>query len=286
MGLEEGFRVIAANCLAQMQDNAPGVLQGAGSECIHQMRVGMRRLRSAWRLFARWIPPPTALIVDLAWLRGELGAARDADVLADITLPRLIASCPQAVDWLPLRTLTSKMAGEKRQQAARAVASVRCSRLMLGLADWLWDFRWRDALSESARRVLATPLKRRARKILDRRHKVLLEKGRRLVSATAAERHQVRIAAKKARYAAEFFGSLEPAGCVKRYVGRLASLQDVLGSLNDATVADRLLREIATAYPALSGSAFFARGYLRAETKRDLEGLIRSWRQFESMGPP
>lgn len=47
------------------------------------MSTSMRRLRSALRLFAPWIPFPPALQQELAWLGAELGSARDADVLAD-----------------------------------------------------------------------------------------------------------------------------------------------------------------------------------------------------------
>lgn len=96
----------------------------------------------------------------------------------------------------------------------------------------------------------------------------------------------MRIAAKKARYATEFFQSLHPAGRVKRYVRRLAALQDALGWLNDAAVADRLLHESEVGHPELAGSACFTRGYLRAATKQDLPGLAKLWEQFRSMEPP
>jgi inorganic triphosphatase YgiF len=286
MCVEEGFRVIAGNCLAQMQDNEPGVVQGVDPECIHQMRVGMRRLRSALRLFAPWIPFPLALKQELAWLGAELGAARDADVLADGTLPKLIESCPQEADLLPLGQCASTAAGKQRQQAAEAVASVRYSRLMLGLIGWLRAMRWHDSLDEAALGALAEPLQKRATQILHRRHQKLMKSGKRLAHGTPEQRHRVRIAAKKARYAAEFFQSLHPAGRVKRYVRRLAALQDALGWLNDAAVADRLLHELAARHPELAGSASFARGYLCATTKQDLPGLARSWHRFSSMAPP
>lgn len=135
MSVEEGFRVIVSNCLRQMQDNEVGVAQAIDPERIHQMRVGMSRLRSALRLLAPWIPFPAALQQELSWLGGELGAARDADVLADSTLLKVMEACPPEADLLPLRQLASTIAGEKRQQAAQAVASVRYSRLMLALAE-------------------------------------------------------------------------------------------------------------------------------------------------------
>lgn len=286
MCVEEGFRVIVSNCLRQMQDNEIGVARGNDPESIHQMRVGMRRLRSALRLFAPWIPFPPVLQQELAWLGGELGAARDADVLAGSTLLKVIEACPQETDLLPLRQFASTIAGERRQQAAEAVASLRYSRLMLSLVGWLQAMRWHDSLDEAAVGALAEPLEKRATQILGRRHEKLIKSGKRLAHGTPEERHQVRIAAKKARYATEFFQSLHPAGRVKRYIRRLAALQDALGWLNDATVADRLLREIEVGHPELTGSASFTRGHLCAATKQDLPGLAKLWEQFKSMEPP
>lgn len=286
MSVEDGFRVILGNCLMQMQANEDGVARGVDPESIHQMRVGMRRLRSALRLFAPWIPFPPALRRELRWLGGELGAARDADVLADSTLLTVIEACPQEAELLPLAQFASKIARHKRKQAAASVASVRCSRLMLGMLGWLQTSRWRESLDETAIAALAQPLEKRATRILTRRHEKLIESGKRLAHASPEERHQVRIEAKKARYATEFFQSLRPAERVERYIRRLAALQDALGWLNDATVADRSLREIATSRPGLAGSAGFARGYLFAATQQDLRGLGRLWKQFRSTAPP
>jgi len=287
MTVEAGFRVIVSNCLAQMQDNEGGVMQGADPESIHQMRVGMRRLRSALRLFARWIPFPPILQQELGWLGGELGAARDADVLADGTLSRVIEACPQETDLLPLAESATKIAHEKRQQAAAAVASTRYSRLMLGLVNWLQASRWRESPGESAALAsLAEPLERRATWILARRRKKLIESGQRLAHGTPEKRHQVRIAAKKLRYATEFFKSLCSVRRVERYISGLAALQDAFGWLNDVAVSDRLLREIETSHPESARGASFARGYLCAATKQDLPGLEKQWKKFSSMGPP
>jgi CHAD domain-containing protein len=82
MTIEAGFQAILGSCITQIQDNAIGVVQGADSESIHQMRVGVRQLCSALGLFARWIPCPPTLQQELGWLASELGAARDADVRA------------------------------------------------------------------------------------------------------------------------------------------------------------------------------------------------------------
>lgn len=286
LNAEAGFRVIVSNCLAQMQDNEAGVMRGTDPETIHQMRVGMRRLRSALRLFAPRIPFPPALQQELAWLGGELGIARDADVLADSTLKKVTEACPRETDLLRLRQSASAIAAEKRSLAAAAVASVRYSRLMLGLVGWVQASRWHESLDEAALGALAEPLAKRAARILADCHAKLLKSGKRLAHGMAEERHRVRIATKKTRYATEFFQSLHAARRVKRYLRRLVALQDVLGWLNDAAVAERLLHDIETNRPELAGSASFIRGYLCAATRQDLLGLGRLWKQFGSLAPP
>jgi inorganic triphosphatase YgiF len=283
MCVEDGFRAIVSNCLRHIQDNEAGVANGTDPESIHQMRVGMRRLRSALRLFASWIPFPAALQHELSWLGSELGAARDADVLADCTLPSVIEACPREVDLLPLGQFASRVAAVKRQLAAEAVASVRYSRLMLSLIGWHLAARWHGSLDDAALRALAEPLENRATQILARRQQKLIKSGKRLALGTPDERHQVRIAAKKARYATEIFQSLHPTRRVKRYVKRLAALQDALGWLNDAAVAERLLHEIEVDHPEVAGSACFARGYLCAATTHAAPGLTKRWERFKSL---
>jgi triphosphatase len=286
VSVEAGFQVIVGNCLAQMQGNEASVMHGSTPEGIHQMRVGLRRLRSALRLFAAWISLPPTLQLELAWLGNELGAARDADVLADSTLPKVIEACPQETDLLLLRQTASVLADRLRQQAAQAVASVRYSRLMLGLVGWLQTMRWQASLDDTALAALAEPLAKHTARILQRRHQKLMRSGKRLAQGTPHEHHQLRIAAKKARYATEFFQSFYPAGRAKPYLKRLAALQDALGWLNDAAVADLLLRELQNSHPDLAGVACFTRGCLCAATRQDRLALLKLWKRLHSVEPP
>jgi CHAD domain-containing protein len=107
-----------------------------------------------------------------------------------------------------------------------------------------------------------------------------------LPNATPAARHRVRIAAKKARYGTEFFGSLFKPRSVRPYVKALAGLQDELGYLNDAAVADRLLGEMAAAQPQLAASIGFAKGFLAARVKNEDRKLLKLWRKFEPIARP
>jgi len=286
MTVEQGFRAIVTHCVAQMQDNESGVMGSIDPESVHQMRIGMRRLASALRLFDKWMPLPKALRGELDWLAGGLGAARNADVLADSTLVRVAEACPTKAELLPLLQTASTIARAKRRQAAALLGSVRYSRLILGLVAWLRGSGWRQSLDDSARKALAATLGKRVRKILAKQHQKLLESGKRLGDDSPEERHHLRIAAKTTRYATEFFRRLRPAGRVKRYIKLLAALQDALGLLNDAAVADGLLRQLGKSHPELADSADFVRGFLVGRTRDEVRELAGPWTQFSAMKPP
>jgi inorganic triphosphatase YgiF len=78
----DGFKAIGRACLRQIVGNGPALLKG-DPEGVHQMRVGLRRLRAALSLFADMLPDPqtTAIKTGLQWLQGELGPAREFEVL-------------------------------------------------------------------------------------------------------------------------------------------------------------------------------------------------------------
>lgn len=283
--VEQGFQAIAGHCLAQLQGNEAGVAQGSDPESVHQMRVGLRRLRSALGLFGDVAPCPAALRQELVWLASALGAARDWDVLVGDTLPRVAADGLDAAAWASLLQAASAAARQNRQQAAATVCSVRYARLLLCLGGWLQGARWRDALTAPERERLAAPLRPFATQALARRHATLKKRGKRLRGATPGERHRARIGAKNVRYAAEFFQSLFSAKRLQPYVAALTRLQGALGRLNDAGVADRLLRRLAQAQPELAPGAACARGDLAARGERELRQLAKSWKRFTAFKP-
>src|SRR5262249_59154041 len=78
----DAFKAIGLACLKQVLDNEPALLAG-DPEGVHQMRVGLRRLRAAMSLFADILQDPktAGLKEELKWLTGELGPARELEVL-------------------------------------------------------------------------------------------------------------------------------------------------------------------------------------------------------------
>ncbi len=270
MTLEDAFQSIGLNCVRQIEANVPGVLK-QNVESLHQMRVGLRRLRALLAMFEDLAAPPVALHADIEWLSGELGPARDWDVLADSTLDRV-----QGFDATALRQAAHERAHAHHAHILNVLREPRFLDLMTQLNEWLGERRWRpDAtldkdspLAERAAKA-ALPLLRKAEKRLARRIDGLDE-------GDAPGRHRIRIAAKKARYAAEFFRDLLPARRVKRYVGHLEKLQDRLGLLNDMAVADHLLEELKGGGSQVAKQAAYVRGYMAASSEAGAQGLSKT----------
>jgi triphosphatase len=122
--------------------------------------------------------------------------------------------------------------------------------------------------------------------LLDQESQRLLKRGNKLKGASVRERHRVRIAAKRTRYATEFFAALYPKKKVRPYVQALSSLQDYLGWLNDAAVAERLLGELSDADDGLREGAALVRGYLAADGERSEPTVRKLWKKFAPMHPP
>ena len=283
-----GFHVIVSNCLAQIQANEAGIAQGVDPESVHQMRVGVRRLRSALALFDKRIPCPPALKAELAWLASALGEARDWEVLATTTLSSVRNTGRHAPRLAPLRRAVLQLAQASRENAATALASMRYARLVLTLGAWMLDAGcWCDSAPAERGHAPSTPvtapLKPFAAKKLARLHHVLCRRGRRLKSGAAPDRHRVRIAAKKLRYAVEFFQSYFSDKQNRALLHALAALQEVLGKLNDVAVARRLLRDLALRQADLAKEVDFACDYLDRHALRDLRKLGKRWHAFERL---
>jgi inorganic triphosphatase YgiF len=263
MPCEDAFRLIARDCLHQLAANGPGTQEGT-PEALHQMRVGLRRLRACISLFSGMLDDvETAGIKEgLRWLGRSLGAARDVDVLIDETLQRDFAMGGGAIpESLQLRL----EAGRKRAHAAvqKALQSARFRRLMLDTVSWLECGAWRDTENKAAKARRAQPVKKHAAAELHRRHRKLTKRAADLKKLSPEERHKFRIGAKKLRYGVEFFGGIftghKHARRRSALLGALKDLQNALGSLNDIATREQLLsqfsKEISPAFRSMLTAA-------------------------------
>lgn len=269
--LEDAFQCILQNCHAHMEANVAGVF-AQDTECLHQMRVGLRRLRAALGLFKNQVQLPAGVQKDLDWLAALLGKARDWDVFIGSTLER-VGGAGWNEGRTALRDSANPHAAAAHKAVQRALHAQRYARLMASLSRWIADRQWRQPRDGVQPGKLERNVRQGMRPLLEKTQRRLHKKLRQADQTDAASLHQVRIAAKKSRYAMEFFQPLLPAKRVKKQVRRLTALQDVLGSLNDLAIAGELLAQLDLDAAAPQQQSAFAQGYLASVADAKMQAL-------------
>ena len=284
--VEQAFKAIASACLTQVQANAAGVLHAYDAEALHQMRVGLRRLRAALDVFKDLVQLPADLQLDLAWLANALGNARDWDVLAGSTLPLLSNEVQAAGPLLDVTHAALDLARDAHLGAAAAVNSPRYTRMMLSLGRWMFGNGWREPGKSKGKSRFDAPVQPFASKVLRRAHKRMKRRGRALSGADPETRHRARIAAKKARYAMTFFAALYRVKQVRPFLKALTAMQDELGKANDAAVADRLLAHLAQQRPDLAAAIAPVRAALAERAVGCDSKLRKQWKRTAAVKLP
>jgi inorganic triphosphatase YgiF len=232
------------------------------AEPLHQMRVGARRLRSDLRTFAPLVHEEwaDALRGELKWLAAALGRVRDLDVMQ--------ARLRSSAEGLERLELVFDHMDEQHRAASEALLDELRSERYRDLLETLVGAGRSPALTPSAWEPCELALPPLARKAWQK----LAAKRRALDPSDPDERyHRVRILAKRARYAAEAIApALGPdrGKRAARFARRAAGVQDVLGSLQDASVARETVLDLARKR-LLDGSFAIAAGRLVERQDRD-----------------
>lgn len=282
--LTAALGTLGAECTAQIEINAAAMGAGADPEYLHQLRVGWRRLKSLLKLAAPLVPPASieSLEAELRWLGSELGPARDYDVFALETLPRIAQEFRGEPAVARLRARTAARRRKAGKAAREAAASPRFQQLLIALGAFF------SALPHAAPTEAPPSLRDWVKPVLDKRHHKLRKRAKQVHRLGATERHRARVAAKKLRYTAEFFTSLFPQKRAEAYLQPLSKLQSALGRLNDFQVASRLIDEIAPREHADVGIAHatgLVRGWLAASSAAELKRLRDVQHAFRKCEP-
>jgi triphosphatase len=236
------------------------VLESGDPEAAHQLRVGLRRLRTALKAFEPVIKRGSLFdmedrLRDLAHLVGEL---RDADVQAiDIVKP-----VQDHRDWSvavePLLELLAKRRDETRMRVRQALQGkdLLKLRLQIALLPALVARR-----SPELKRKAKLPVRDLARDALKKMWRKVVKRARKVDQLNIEERHALRKDLKALRYAVEFFSGLFPAKKVKQFSAKLEELQDLFGYMNDVAGAQRLAQAL-TKNGAQDSEARHAVGYV------------------------
>jgi inorganic triphosphatase YgiF len=288
MTAADGFRAIAFSCLHHFAANRTAVLAG-DAEGIHQMRVGLRRLRAALSLFKALIDGPELddVKTDLKWLSGELSAARDFDVFLRKTLKPMEKDAPAGLPALEENIEARREQGFAR--ARRLVKSARFRHILLKTGLWLTGGDWAASDDEIRRDLRQRPLRDMARSILKERTAKVVKKLKRFDGMDDNQRHKLRIAVKKLRYAVGFFESLfNPGHRRKRFAARLKALQSALGRLNDIRVHRNFARKQVRRKRQLSPGAYalgVATGQEREAAKSCLDAAAKAGKKLRDAKP-
>jgi CHAD domain-containing protein len=259
---------------------------GTNPEPVHQIRVAVRRLRSALAIFRRSVPdaPFATMATELRDLATRLGAARDWDVFLGGTgeAVQLAFSGDKRVAAL----LTA--AARKRATAYDALGTYLSGdawhHLALRLALLPTLRPWQETQDPAQRERLAAPAVDFATAALQRQRKRVLAAGEDFSSLAPLALHEVRKQVKKLRYSSEFFAPLFAAKQVRRFVEKLVDLQEALGVVNDGTVAASLMTELAGGVDRAFALGV-VRGYVAAIGTQAASDAGRAWRKLTQASP-
>ena len=204
------------------------VLAAPLPDTIHDVRVATRRLSQALRVFRKALCPgvPKSIRAQMSAIRQEAGAIRDGDVMVELFLKLKLQRTHRLFRELAVQRIQEE---QKLKDSLSALLAT--------------DYRvhWHAALT--AFHGDAADALDDARERLPKESSKYMAAGRKLVAKprTPEQLHEFRILTKRFRYTLEMFAELYGPGLQVR-LGRLRSVQETLGNLNDCVVASKMLQ--------------------------------------------
>lgn len=291
MSTGKAFQAIGISILRHLVDNESAVRSG-DSEGVHQIRVGLRKLRAAISIFSKLFNDNQTRFIKgkLVWMTNELGPARDLDVYIRNTVEPLEKLRPKKRG---LREFGDDLVSRRKtafKKMKDAVDSPRYRSLILDTLQWIEAGDWLKHSHTFASR----PVGRFAADSVARQRRKILKKQKELAVFDSLQLHKLRIKFKKLRYSCDFFGSLCDGRKMKRRLHRfndcLSDLQDDLGALNDISVHQRLalapaLNRTSRRRPARDFAAGVVTGREQSEIPALLKATGKTARKLAQMRP-
>jgi CHAD domain-containing protein len=234
--------------LDTLEQNVDGVLRDIDTEFLHDLRVAVRRTRSAIKLLGGVLPADLARQygAEFKWLGDLTTPTRDLDVhllgFGPMTA-QLVAASP--ADLEPFRAFLVR---RRAREFRRLAAALRGPRFRAITDDWrkaLLEIRDAGAPGKRRREPTAVEL---ALSTTGRAFRRIAAHGAAITAESPPESlHDLRKRAKELRYLLEFFASLHDPVAYRKVVGELKSLQDCLGDFQDSQVQREEIHALADA---------------------------------------
>lgn len=280
MSATQAFLVVVTECTEHWRSNEALLVHSRAMPHLHQTRVGIRRLRSAVSLFGSVLERRSPVVTAAHRIRElalPFGHARDLDVLL----------AGDVLDGRHEREVAGLWAARQAayDEVVNTLGSKRWRKASRSLDRALVGFPWRPGDDPPVAELAATALQKRWRRVAGMHDHI--------AAMTPAQRHRVRIEAKKLRYGCEFFASLYPAetdavdvprvvtdaGAVLTgplaYAWHVEDVQSTLGAVNDHHTADALLRSVGGGAPEVDEAALVAAGVRACERLAAIEPFWR-----------
>jgi CHAD domain-containing protein len=257
MPTEYAMRRIMRALLDAAQRNLPGVIAGTDTEFLHDLRVAVRRARSALKVAGAALPieQAEAASVALKWLGDLTTPTRDLDVYvlglaelaAEVTGPGWNAS---QLD--PFRDFLVAAQASEQAVLVRSLRSVRAKRAFAA-----WAAVSTEDLPEEvdATGAAMSHVETVAKSAVARAFKRVIKTGAAIdAESPATDLHDLRKRCKELRYSLEIFGSLHNPVAQRALIDDLKKLQDCLGEFQDTEVQQHAIRTFAAQMLAADSS--------------------------------
>ena len=279
----EAARDILRECFDQITGNIDLIRASKDPAGPHQLRVGLRRLRSAFVLFCEQINKPEMkrLNEEAKWLGQEIGALRDRDVTAlDIVRP-MQQSCPDEPSFAALSSLLAAERAKTRKHVRHVLKSQRAMSFLLDLA------RVVETMPIGKTGEGDMPIGKLAKRALDRRWKSVREHAKAIEKLTGEERHTLRKELKKLRYTVEFMAPFFSNKRVAPFTRQLKQLQSVFGELIDAAMIMELFSgetALGAQDPAAQRAIGWVIGTRMTKSQQDWHEAKSLWKDLKDTG--
>lgn len=287
--LDDVLAVLMGNAMEHLLANLDCARTGAHPEGVHQVRVALRRLRAMLKLLEPVLPQRSAQMLErrLGNLAGALGPVRDLDVFRE-TVSQASNVIGDEFAAQQLDRIVASMQAEAQAEATRALTSLDFGALMIDLSRWLSLHSWRDQPVSAQSALLFAPATQGLVAPLERLHKKVRKRGKSFERLDAEQRHRLRLAIKKLRYALDLFGSLFDGKQTKAFRKALTHLQDRLGHENDIAVAAQITERIIARRPSapVVQAAGAVLGALRLQDGNERQATNGDWQEFINRIPP
>ncbi len=248
MPAQEALAAVLLRLLDTLEANVAGTIRDIDTEFLHDLRVSVRRTRTALKLGASLLPDglATEYAPEFKWLGDLTTPTRDLDVhLLNFAADAAGLASASPADLGPFHDYLAGRRTVEQRRLARALRSARFTRLTAA---------WRSTLTGLTPPRRGPEAAHAAARIIGRAHRRILTRGGAISSDSPPEKlHDLRKRCKELRYGLEFFASLHDPPAHRRAVRELKGLQDCLGTYQDCQVQQAEIRAIAAGLLASGG---------------------------------